>query len=263
MGSGGRPRAVVVPTSWLVGAGVVVLIASILVWTVAHNAGSRAERQRIAIESNPPVADPLRGGSDQDNAGTNSAAPGPTERTESSRQQPATIHRDQRTPSQVTPQGGQAGPGGSAAQANQQPPQTPSSTTPAGGLSDDPDESIGSDLPWTFGIDPRQPGSNYLMVVRLPAESAFHAAAFLTANGVPAAALPARANLDPVQALENNADHVVVVLEGIPPGQFSQRAQWRDSLQNRVAEIGRRYKAANVLHDDLARSKHQWARYDG
>jgi len=126
-----------------------------------------------------------------------------------------------------------------------------------------PDGSIGSDLPWTFGIDPRQPGSNYLLVVRLPGEAAFHAASYLTNNGVPAAALPVRSDLDPVRALENNADHHVVVLEGIPPGQFSQRAAWRDALQNRVAEIGRRYKSANVLHDDLARSKHQWARFDG
>lgn len=116
-------------------------------------------------------------------------------------------------------------------------PQTPAAT-PQG----TPPPIVPQDEPLVaVGVDPRQPGVNYLHIVTLTWKDAEQAAAYLTKNGVNAGAAPAK-RVDPQQARDKNLPHLVFALEGVPSDRFKESAARRADLVEKVRQIGKRWQ---------------------
>ncbi|MBX3357930.1 MAG: hypothetical protein KF745_05835 [Phycisphaeraceae bacterium] len=87
------------------------------------------------------------------------------------------------------------------------------------------------------GPDPRVNGNNYLYVVTTSYSDAQATAAFLTTNGLPAGMVPYGDKVDPDSERAKNGRWRVLVLEGIPSGQFRNSAR-RSELEADVRRIG-------------------------
>jgi hypothetical protein len=112
--------------------------------------------------------------------------------------------------------------------------------------------------PGDVTIDPRQPGMNYLHIVKLRWRDAEKAVAFLNASGVPVAAVPER-QVDPSTARDNNLPHLVFALEAIPSDRFTASADKRKALIEKVKRIGQRFQREHKGVSDF--SEPFWARY--
>lgn len=196
-------------------AGLLTLVA--IVWVVAWRMGVQEEQSRLAtkreelFQDGPPGGGPIPGAT---NPGP--ANPGPTG-TSSSVRDPVVA------------------------------PQSPLPTQTATGPQTTPDQNTTTSPtppqgPTANFSDPRKDGVNYLHVVTLTWKDAERAVAFLTQNGVSAAAVPSR-RVDPAEARAKNLPHLVFVQEGIPSEQFKASERRRNELVERVRRIGKRWQS--------------------
>lgn len=110
--------------------------------------------------------------------------------------------------------------------------------------------------------DPRKPGVNYLMVANLVWKDAERAVAFLSKNGVPAAAVPyakGKSKVDPQQARDKNLPHLVFVLEGVPSDRFKASEAARTKLVNQVRLIGKKWQSEEKGPSDFGEP--YWSKY--
>lgn len=100
---------------------------------------------------------------------------------------------------------------------------------------------VAAGMPPVTGPDPRQPGNNYLEIVRLTWRDAEAAVRYLQKNGVPATCIPL-SRVDPAQAQANNALHLVFVLDGVPSNQYKASEDKRSTLKASVQRIGKKWQ---------------------
>lgn len=105
---------------------------------------------------------------------------------------------------------------------------------------------------------PRLSGNNYLHVVTLVWKDAQRAVAYLEKNGVPAAAVPAKA-VDPLEARAKNLPHLVFALEAIPSEQYRATERRRQELIDRVRRIGKKWQSEERGPSDFGEP--MWAKY--
>lgn len=110
--------------------------------------------------------------------------------------------------------------------------------------------------------DPRKPGNNYLHIVTLEAKEADRAVAYLTKNGVPAAAVPDKklGKIDPADARAKNLALLVFALEPVPSDQFKASERKRLDLIEKVRQIGKKWRRDEKGPSDFGEPG--WARYN-
>ncbi|MBC7771541.1 MAG: hypothetical protein H7210_03495 [Pyrinomonadaceae bacterium] len=95
-----------------------------------------------------------------------------------------------------------------------------------------------------FGDDPRQKGTNYLIVAKLFLKDATAAAQYLTENGVPCVVVPPE-GVDSLKLQEDRRGNwLVVVRSGYASDEFSKPAAeaQRAEIMKKVKQLGRRWK---------------------
>lgn len=98
------------------------------------------------------------------------------------------------------------------------------------------------------GVDPRQPGWNYLVVARYPSDKAMELRRFLAEHEVDTIQVPS----------DNPALVLIVALPGFESGQVAQRTAFRQ----RMLELGRQWWAFNANRGSDLRDMY-YARYNG
>ncbi len=106
-----------------------------------------------------------------------------------------------------------------------------------------PSATAPSALP-VFGDDPRQKGSNYLIVAKLFLKDATAAAQYLTENGIPSVVVPPE-GVDSLKLQEDRRGNwLVIVRAGYSSEEYSKPAAeaQRAEVMKRVKQLGRRWK---------------------
>lgn len=206
---GGAAGVLTVPTMWAWLAVAGVLASWMLVWAVAYNSGQAEAQARLARF-------------DQPQSGLASAEPGVG------------------TPAPVLPR---TDPGSGSG--------LPPEQGAKGGPERGQERGAGSPSPAppaALPVDTRQAGFNYLLCAsQLSKEAAEGAAAFLTANGVPAV------------AVGRGGKYTVYTLLGIPAGSLDEKLAVRNQHKAEVARIGREWRKARPGASDF--SDAYWEKY--
>lgn len=112
-----------------------------------------------------------------------------------------------------------------------------------------------------LGTDPRQADTNYFELDVLPYRDAEEAVRFLTANGLPAAAVPQR-GVDVADARAKNRPCIVFLLEGIPSTLYRgpEGQQVRQRIEPEVRRLGQLWRTQHRGASTFAQAywrKHQ------
>jgi hypothetical protein len=106
--------------------------------------------------------------------------------------------------------------------------------------------------------DPRKPGMNYLHIATMSWKDAEKAVAYLNKNGIAAAAAPAKP-VDPSEARAKNLPHIVFAVDGVASDQFKATAARRQSLEERVRSLGKRWQREEHGPSDFGQPG--WSKY--
>ena len=220
---GGRAEA---PVAYLYLGLAGVLFLLLVVWVTGYGLGRHDEKSAYSARLSssgaeaPSVTDPLnepRSGSPLPSADAGRVTePDP---------RPVTGTRPSPTTPEPRPSGPSAGPGaGSGSGATPATvPMSPTAVITAAG---------------PVAGDPREDGLNYLVIAsNVVQDEAVRLPAFLAEFGIPAASVPVLDRRG--QAANDPPRYTVVVLAGVPGNQFSARAEERERLVQRIAQLGR------------------------
>lgn len=228
--SGGK--VLVVSMNTVLIAAAVVLAAIAGVWSIGYMSGQSSEREKLPANSsfnseNTPIAPPISDPMNEIGGGTNPLA--------NASRPPAA----DRNPPKTHPVA-----------------DSRSATTPAASTGTASSQEVGAEKDGSvavFSTDPRQTGVNYLELGVLRYEDAVEAIQYLTANGLPVAAVPTN-GVDPASARAKNLNCLLFVLEGSPSQGYKSdtNVRRRAEIESQVRRLGKSFQKDQKGASDFA-----------
>ena len=214
------PKVIALSSNTVLIAAAVVVVVMVILWSIAYKAGQSSERGRLPSDS----------------AFVNGDSPA--------------LPPDS-TPVIKDPIG-RNDPGSQPAQ-----PDRRAATPPKPDLTQGEPVPVPAVKDGILGVDPRQPGNNYLELGIFAYRDAAEAIAFLKANGTDAAAVPLK-GVDPEQAKAKNSNCLVFLLEGVPSGSFKTSGRVNE-IVSEVRRLGKifqkQHRGASDFSEPLWRLK--------